>query len=205
MPEPTSVYAAYKLGLEYLPYNAPPVPIFVRQTVAGTTDGPCELLFRQLEMLPIDDLDKKSAYTIGIVVRFAGFLLDQCEEDPDVAMRLHGELAEATQRHMEGYRAGLHGPYSHEIFASHFLHLYPLDNAEDEIRAKFAAYVQYALQQQPRPIAEFSASSCRLMFTPTSRPRVTPFPAKRRSFTSTPVCTMLASSHRGMALGDTTV
>ncbi len=146
MPEPTSVLAAYKLGLEYLPYDAPPVPVFVRQTVAGTKDGPCELLFRQLEMLPIDDLDKKSAYTIGIAVRCAGFLLDMSGEDPDFAMRVHGELAEATQDHMEGYRAGIHGPYSHEIFVSHFLNVFGFDDP-DAVRAAFAAYIENALVQ----------------------------------------------------------
>ena len=142
----------YKRGVYYLPLDLPPgVTVTVKNSVPGLKDGPCELLIREQDMPPIDELDRETRYSIGIAMRFIGYALDMEGQSTDEALRIYGALAEATAAHMERYQRGNCGPFTVRTLVDNLLRITGPLFAHIDIRAMIDAYIDRARTAKPVP------------------------------------------------------
>ncbi len=142
----------YKRGLYALPLDVPAgVTITIKNSIDGLKDGRCELLIRQQEMPPIDDLVRELRYAHGLAMRFIGFSLDQVDCNTDDALRIYGELAEAADAHMERHRLGECGPFLVDHLIDALLRVTGRLFADIDIRSMIEEYVSRVSTQTPRP------------------------------------------------------
>ena len=143
---------SYKRGVYFLPLDSPPgVTVTVKNTIESLKDGPCELLIREQEMPPIDELDRTTKYTIGVAMRFIGYALDQEHQTPDSTLRIYGALCEAAGGHLEQYYRGERGPFTVSQLVDALLSITGALFEHVDIRKLIEKYVDHALRMVPIP------------------------------------------------------
>jgi len=148
--DPMSTEEAYRRGLRFIPLYAVNELVIVENSMPGLKDGPCELLFREQEMPPIDELDCRTGYCLGVATRYAGFGLDRKGVSPNDALVIFGKLAEDAATVMEAYRTGGGKPYSLDMFIDSLLRICGNLFADIAMREGIHTYVNHALQMQPQ-------------------------------------------------------
>jgi hypothetical protein len=140
----------YKRGLYLLLLDLPPgATMTIKNLLPGLRDGPCELLIREQDMPPIDELDRVTKYSIGVAMRYIGYALDAEEQSTDEALRVYGALAEAAGAHMERYGRGDCGPFNVSELIDALLRITGPLFAHLDIRTIIEAYIEAALTMKP--------------------------------------------------------
>jgi hypothetical protein len=160
MIQPEPINDPYLRGLNLLPPHEINVPFMVGNS-NGQRDGEVELLIREQERPPIDDLDEATRYRLGIAMRFIAYSFEVILGlTGDEALELYGAFVLAVMSRMEEYRGGLRTSFGVNDFIDVLLELSDdkYNASGVDIRLAIEWYVETVLNRTsqiggpPRPL-----------------------------------------------------